>query len=72
MALLKVEHVRALYSRSHGQAWEPRDPFTPGCNALVGEGYCRRVDGRCGFEAFKDAMLEWTEAAHNLFRDVAP
>ncbi len=43
-------------------AWEPADPRHPVINQLVEAGYLRRVHGRCGFEAFKESMVKWTEA----------
>lgn len=56
--------LRQLWDGTKGKAWEPGklaatdarfDPY-------VRAGYLKRVDGRCGFERFKDSMLAWTEA----------
>jgi hypothetical protein len=37
--------------------WEPTAPFSPAVNRMVEQGLFRRADGRCGFEAFKDAFI---------------
>lgn len=55
--------VAVLYERTGGQAWEPRIHTNEFIEWMLREGYVRRVDGRCGFEAFKDSMLAWTDAA---------
>lgn len=43
-------------------AWEPANPKHPVVVQLVDAGYLKRVDGRCGFEAFKESMVKWTDA----------
>lgn len=54
--------LRTLWARTKGEAWEPPDPNYPWLVAMIDEGFIRRVDGRCGFEKFKDSMIAWTEA----------
>lgn len=56
------------WRRSGGKAWEPRG----GTNTLsvrkyVEAGYLKVVNGRCGFELLKDAMVDWTEAGRTAF-----
>lgn len=53
--------LRNLYEKSKGKAWEPRDPSSKFLKRMVDAGYLRRVDGRCGFERFKDSHIAWTE-----------
>jgi hypothetical protein len=51
------------WKRSEGRAWEPpRIKGNPFFDWAVKEGYLRVVNGRCGFEAFKDSMVTWTDA----------
>lgn len=54
--------IAELWAKTEGRAWEPPQPRHPLVERLIHQGYARRVDGRCGFEAMKDAMLTWTEA----------
>ena len=44
------------------RAWEPRELNSPGILRLIQAGYLRVIDGRCGCEIVKDALVEWTEA----------
>ena len=52
-----------LWQITGGHAWEPPQPQHPLILELIAEGYVKRVDGRCGFERFKDSHLAWTAAA---------
>lgn len=54
--------VRLLWERSKGKAFEPVQHDSKGVLWLIENGFMKRVDGRCGFEAFKDSMLAWTPA----------
>lgn len=54
--------IVSLWDHTGGKAWEPREPASPLVLGLIEAGYARRVDGRCGFEKIKDAMLAWTDA----------
>lgn len=65
------EMAAHVYTLTGGKAWEPPEPKSRPVIRLIEDGYVRRVDGRCGFEAFKDAMLTWTDAAHAAFRSEA-
>ena len=57
------EVLAKCWKQSPGKAWEPRGGTNiPIIKAFVEAGYLRIVDGRCGFEAFKDSMVTWTEA----------
>jgi hypothetical protein len=67
MPMNRQELAADLYRRTNGGAWEPRDPNHPAILELITSGYLRRVDGRCGFERFKDSMCAWTDAAKALF-----
>lgn len=60
--------VLQLWERSGGKSWEPPDPQNKHVIWLIDNGFVRRVDGRCGFEAFKDSMLTWTIAAKAVFQ----
>lgn len=55
------------WEKSGGRAWEPRDPKSPFFDRMIEAGYLRREDGRCGFEAFKDSHITWTEAGRDKF-----
>lgn len=65
-----TDTARSIYAASKGtrQAWEPtignKSPIV--CD-LVEAGYLRRVKMRCGFEAFGEVGIMWTEAAHEAF-----
>lgn len=54
--------LKEVFARTGGKAWEPRDPKHPAVERMVAAGFVKRVDGRCGFEAFKDSHLAFTEA----------
>lgn len=71
MTEITTGQVRRLYAKTGGRAWEPPDPNEPACQALVDGGWVVRVDGRCGYEMIRDAMLKWTDAAHAAFRSPA-
>lgn len=59
-----VVRLRKLHARYGSKAWEPGNPFHPWIDTMIEAGFLRRLDGRCGFEAFKDAMLIFTQAGH--------
>lgn len=54
--------LRDVFERTRGQAWEPPQPDSRIVKRWIEAGYVRRCDMRCGFEAFKDTGLNWTEA----------
>lgn len=54
--------LRRAYRESGGKAYEPRNITGPSVKLAIAAGYVRLVDGRCGFERLKDAMLDWTDA----------
>lgn len=58
--LTEAERKVLSSPRIDHRAWEPRDPFHPVLNHLVEGGLATRVDGRCGFEMLKDAMVKLT------------
>lgn len=58
--------IRALWLKTNGSPWEPPNPNDKRVTALIAGGWLRRVDGRCGFEAMKDSMLAFTDAARAL------
>lgn len=60
--MIDREALEKLWNATGGKAWEPPDPQHPKVLELLAAGYVRRVDGRCGFERFKDSMLTWTDA----------
>lgn len=65
MALTDADRrtLNECWRRSPGKAWEPRGGTdTPIIRRFVAAGYLRVVDGRCGFELLKDAMVTWTDA----------
>lgn len=63
----EFEIVKKCWRHSPAQAWEPRGGTrTPNIRRLVEAGYLRVVDGICGFERLKDAMVTWTEPARRL------
>jgi DNA-binding PadR family transcriptional regulator len=59
----EMNTLRQCWLMTEGKAWEPRrGTNSKGIKRLVEAGYIRVVDGRCGFELLKDAMVDWTEA----------
>lgn len=60
--MITLAQVKVLFAATDGKSFEPRDPGSPKVAELIEAGYVRRVDGRCGFERFKDSMLVWTDA----------
>ena len=67
----KIAEVQRLWDRSKGKAWEIQDARAPQLETLISAGWVKKVDGRCGFELLKDAMLAWTEPAKAYFALVA-
>jgi hypothetical protein len=62
------EVLAKCWETTKGKAWEPKGGTNhPFIHKFVAEGFVRIVDGRCGFEAFKDVMVEWTEAGKRAF-----
>lgn len=62
--------LRECWRRSPGKAWEPNGGTSSNIiRRFVDAGYLRIVDGRCGFERFKDAMVTWTEAGRSALAD---
>jgi hypothetical protein len=59
------EHLVILFEKSNGQAWEPPAPNHPWLVKLIDAGYLKRCDMRCGFEAFKDSGVTWTQAGRD-------
>jgi hypothetical protein len=57
-----LAQIDTLLNRTQGRAWEPPAPNHPWLRKLTEAGVLRRCDMRCGFEAFKETGLEWTEA----------
>lgn len=55
-------NLNEMWRRTKGEAWEPQNPRHELLERLIAAGYIKRVDGRCGFERFKDAMIAWTDA----------
>jgi len=57
-----LEHLEKVFERTGGEAWEPLNPWYPWLERMIGAGFLRRCDMRCGFEAFKDSGLVFTDA----------
>lgn len=57
-----MDVLSLLWGYTKGKAWEPKDPRGAFFDRMIAAGYLKRVDGRCGFEAFKDSMIAWTDA----------
>lgn len=58
------------YEDYAGKAWEPKDPQAGAIRWAVAEGFLRRLDGRCMFEAFKDSHVGWTLAGEMAIKAV--
>lgn len=54
--------LQRCWTLGKGKTWEPADPFNPFIVRMVAAGFLWRSDGRCGFEAFKDSFVNWTDA----------
>lgn len=54
--------LRDLFEKVGGEAWEPKNPRHAFIARMVEAGFLRRLDGRCGFEAFRDSHVGWTAA----------
>jgi hypothetical protein len=54
--------LERLLQRTGGEAWEPPDPRADRFDTLIAGGYLVRCDMRCGFEAFRDSGVRWTDA----------
>lgn len=52
--------LRQLYEKTDGKPFEPKDVWHPFFGAMVKAGLMRRLDGRCGFEAFKNSHVGFT------------
>ena len=72
----RLARIHRLWKRAGGKGFCPHQdpkwgpPFyqSPRVMLLVEEGWLRRVNGRCGFEAFPDMCLEWTEVGAAAMR----
>lgn len=62
-----IKDVRKLWERSKGKAFEPKVYTNAFIEYLLKEGWMRRCDMRCMFEAFRDTGLAWTGAAKAYF-----
>ena len=68
----RLKSWHGIWKRSHGKAWEPPGSAVVGSAAhasiegAIKAGLVRRVDGRCGFELIRDAMVAWTEVGAML------
>jgi hypothetical protein len=59
----EISVLKQCFIRSKGEAWEPPSGTnTNFFDKCVTTGYLKVVDGRCGFELLKNAMVAWTEA----------
>jgi hypothetical protein len=54
--------LKKCWEISQGKAWEPANTKHPFFERMTEAGFLRIVDGRCGFEAIKDALADWTPA----------
>lgn len=54
-----------------GRGWEPKDTNAPTILWAIEEGYLKRADGRCMFEAFKDSHVTWTLAGRQAMESRA-
>jgi len=54
-------HIKLLWGKTHGKAWEPQNLKAPLIVHLIDAGYLKRCAMRCGFEAF-DTGVDWTDA----------
>jgi hypothetical protein len=60
------EHLAHPVREVERQAWEDRPRRTiRGSVKLIDAGYLKRCDMRCGFEAFKDSGVTWTQAGRD-------
>ncbi len=65
--------LEKLWRRTSGKGWEPASGTqNPLIQSAVKKGYLRIVDGRCGFERFKDSHVVWTEAARTALEKGNP
>lgn len=54
--------MRRLFDRYDTKGWEPQERNHPFIVRAIAAGYLRRLNGRCGFEAFRDSHIAFTEA----------
>lgn len=54
-------HIKLLWEKTHGKAWEPRDYRHPFIDKMIRAGFLERCTMRFGFEAF-DTGVDWTPA----------
>ena len=59
--LTKGERQVLVHPRFDRKGWEPANPKAPVLCSLIEKGLFVRKDGRCGFEAFKDAFVVPTD-----------
>lgn len=58
-----VRVLRTIFSRTGGRPFEPNDRRHPMIARAIAGGYLRWVDGRCGFERFRNSHLAFTDSA---------
>jgi hypothetical protein len=57
-----IQSLAVLLEKTGGKAWEPPAPRYPWIVKMIDAGFLKRCDMRCGFEAFKDTGLRFTDA----------
>lgn len=57
-----INTLARCFEQYGGHGWEPKDTQAPAIVWAIEEGFLRRLDGRCLFEAFKDSHVGWTLA----------
>lgn len=62
MSAKDIRMLTAIFEKSGGSPWEPKDYRHPFILSAIDAGYLKRVDGRFGFERFKDSLLTFTDA----------
>nr|WP_312970655.1 hypothetical protein [Brucella intermedia] len=61
--------LRTCFEQFGAKGWEPRGGTnTPIIRKFVETGYLKVIDGRCGFERLKDAMVTFTEAGRQALK----
>jgi hypothetical protein len=54
--------LESLFELSGGKAWSPADPRADWLTTVIAAGYLVRCNMRCGFEAFRETGLRFTDA----------
>lgn len=60
---MNLDQIRRVWKMFGRRAWEPVNPQSNAIKHYVENHVLERVDGRCGFEAFKDSHVKFTEIA---------